>query len=50
MELLRKGAEAELWKADFRGEKALLKKRVHKGYRNKELDGKIRGESRERWE
>jgi len=42
MELLRRGAEAELWKADLRGEKALLKKRVFKSYRNKELDEKIR--------
>jgi len=42
MQLLRQGAEAKLFKANFEGKPALLKKRVPKGYRNKELDERIR--------
>lgn len=41
MKLLRRGAEAELYEAEFEGKKALLKKRVEKGYRCKELDSEI---------
>ena len=39
--MLRRGAEAELFLSEESGKKALLKKRVEKGYRNKELDSKI---------
>ncbi len=42
MQLIRQGAEAKLFKAEFEGKPALLKKRVPKGYRNKELDERIR--------
>ncbi len=42
MELLRQGAEAKLFRARFEGKKALLKKRVPKAYRNKELDDRLR--------
>jgi len=42
MQLIRQGAEAKLFKAKFEGKPALLKKRVPKEYRNKELDEKIR--------
>ena len=41
MKLLRQGAEAELYVSKFEGKPALLKKRVEKGYRNKELDAEI---------
>ncbi len=41
MKLLRRGAEAELYEAEFEGKKALLKKRVEKGYRCRELDAEI---------
>jgi Kae1-associated kinase Bud32 len=42
MKLLRQGAEAKLFKAEFEGKPALLKKRVPKRYRNKQLDERIR--------
>ena len=42
MKLLRTGAEAQLWKTEYKGENALLKKRVPKGYRNKVLDDGLR--------
>ncbi len=42
MKLLRKGAEAELYLTEFENKGALLKKRVPKNYRNKELDDEIR--------
>ncbi len=41
MKLLSKGAEAEIFEENFLGEKAVLKKRVPKKYRVKELDAKI---------
>lgn len=40
--LLAWGAEAELYEADFLGEKAVVKRRVEKKYRVKELDEKLR--------
>ncbi len=43
MELIRQGAEAKLFKAKFEGKAALLKKRVPKGYRNRQLDDRLRG-------
>ena len=42
MELIRRGAEAELYKTEFEGQAALMKKRVSKSYRNKEIDETIR--------
>ena len=40
--MLQKGAEAELFETEFMGAKALLKKRVPKAYRVKELDEELR--------
>ena len=42
MELLRKGAEAEIYKTTYSGKAALMKKRVSKSYRNKVLDNATR--------
>jgi len=49
MELIRKGAEADLYLAEFgevyfpwNQEKVLIKKRISKGYRNTELDRELR--------
>jgi len=42
MELIRKGAEAELYKTEFEGQPSLMKKRVSKSYRNSEIDEVIR--------
>ncbi|MBN1940695.1 MAG: Kae1-associated serine/threonine protein kinase [Candidatus Diapherotrites archaeon] len=42
MELIREGAEAKLFKTKLGNETVLLKQRVSKAYRNKELDNKIR--------
>ena len=42
MKLISRGAEAELYKTDYLGRKALLKIRSAKPYRNKLLDEKIR--------
>ena len=42
MELYRRGAEAELRLAEWRGRKAVIKHRVPKGYRLAELDERIR--------
>jgi len=42
--LLRKGAEAELYSAEYLGEKALVKRRIAKDYRLPQLDLKIRKE------
>ncbi len=42
MKLLRRGAEAELYLSEEKGKKELLKRRVSKGYRCKELDEEIR--------
>jgi Kae1-associated kinase Bud32 len=40
--LIQRGAEAELVLTEYLGTKAVSKKRVVKGYRNKQLDEKIR--------
>jgi len=42
MKLIRRGAEAELWLKETKKGKVLLKKRVPKEYRRKELDERIR--------
>lgn len=42
LRLLRSGAEASLFETKYFGRKALLKKRLPKSYRHKELDEKIR--------
>ncbi|MFH0816202.1 MAG: KEOPS complex kinase/ATPase Bud32 [Methanobacteriota archaeon] len=42
MEIYRRGAEAELCLADWKGRKAVVKHRVPKGYRLAELDERIR--------
>lgn len=42
MELIRQGAEAKLFKASFQGKPALLKSRIPKEYRNKQLDKTLR--------
>ncbi len=42
MELIYRGAEAELYKADFLGLPIVIKRRVSKGYRISELDRMIR--------
>jgi TP53 regulating kinase-like protein len=41
--LLKKGAEATLYLADWHGKRAVIKARFPKQYRPKELDSKIRG-------
>ena len=43
MTLLKKGAEASLFLADWHGRKAIIKARLPKRYRPAELDEKIRG-------
>ena len=40
--LLRKGAEADLYKSEYLGKEALIKERIPKNYRNSELDAEIR--------
>ncbi len=40
--LLRKGAEANLYKSEYLGKEALIKERIPKNYRNAELDFGIR--------
>ncbi len=42
--IMIRGAEAEIWEAEWRGRKAVLKKRIIKGYRHPELDTVIRKE------
>ena len=42
MELIRQGAEAKLFKTSFDGKPTLLKSRVPKSYRNKQLDNLLR--------
>ena len=42
MKLLKKGAEASLFLADWHGRKAIIKARLPKNYRPAELDKKIR--------
>jgi len=44
MKLVAQGAEAKLFKTEFGGKPALLKQRVPKGYRCKELDNVLRSE------
>lgn len=44
MLLIRRGAEAELYKSEYLGKPVLIKDRIAKKYRNKELDEKIRRE------
>ncbi|MFH1696278.1 MAG: KEOPS complex kinase/ATPase Bud32, partial [Candidatus Diapherotrites archaeon] len=41
-QIIAKGAEAELYRADYLGKRALVKERVVKGYRNEQLDSRIR--------
>jgi TP53 regulating kinase-like protein len=43
MKLLKKGAEASLFLADWHGRKVVIKERLPKRYRPAELDAKIRG-------
>jgi TP53 regulating kinase-like protein len=43
MTLLKKGAEASLFLADWHGRKVVIKERLPKRYRPAELDAKIRG-------
>lgn len=40
--LIRKGAEANLYKSEYLGKEALIKERIPKNYRNAELDSGIR--------
>lgn len=42
MELIYRGAEAELYKSDFMGIRVVIKRRVSKGYRAPELDRALR--------
>ncbi len=42
MKLVGEGAEARIYESRFLGEKVLVKKRIEKNYRVKELDDKIR--------
>ncbi|MEF8833129.1 MAG: KEOPS complex kinase/ATPase Bud32, partial [Candidatus Thermoplasmatota archaeon] len=41
-ELITRGAEAEVWKGEWRGREIVVKKRVKKGYRDPSLDEKVR--------
>lgn len=43
-ELITRGAEAEIWTADWLGRDVVIKKRVKKGYRHPGLDFQIRKE------
>ncbi len=40
--MITKGAEAEVWKGEWRERDIVIKKRVKKGYRHPELDEKVR--------
>ncbi len=42
MEIIKRGAEAEIYLSDWRGRKVVVKRRVKKGYRIREIDEKIR--------
>lgn len=42
MEMIKKGAEAEIYITEWKGRKIVIKRRIKKGYRIKELDEKIR--------
>ena len=44
MNLIRRGAEAEIYEATMFGKKAIVKRRIPKGYRIEELDRRIRAE------
>jgi TP53 regulating kinase-like protein len=44
MNLIKRGAEAEIYETDFFGKRAVVKRRVPKGYRIEELDNRIRAE------
>lgn len=44
MQLVRQGAEAKLFKTEFEGKPALLKNRIEKSYRCKELDELLRSQ------
>lgn len=42
MEMIKRGAEAEIYISEWRGRKIVIKRRIKKGYRIKEIDEKIR--------
>lgn len=42
MEMIKKGAEAEIYLSTWMGRKVVIKRRIRKGYRIKEIDEKIR--------
>ena len=42
MEMIKRGAEAEIYLTGWHGRKVIIKRRVRKGYRIKDLDDKIR--------
>ncbi len=42
MELIKRGAEAEIYRTKWMGKDVIIKRRVRKGYRIKELDEEIR--------
>ena len=42
MEIIKRGAEAEIYLSDWRGRKVVVKRRVKKGYRIREIDERIR--------
>ncbi len=42
MEMIKKGAEAEIYLSTWMGRRVVIKRRIRKGYRIKELDEKIR--------
>lgn len=42
MEMIKRGAEAEIYVSEWRGRKIVIKRRVKKSYRIKEIDEKIR--------
>ena len=42
MEIIKRGAEAEIYVTEWKGRKIVIKRRIKKGYRIKELDEKIR--------
>jgi len=42
MEIIKRGAEAEIYRTEWRGRPVVIKRRVRKGYRIRELDDRIR--------
>ncbi|KAA0003814.1 MAG: Kae1-associated serine/threonine protein kinase [Thermoplasmata archaeon] len=42
MELIKRGAEAKIYRAKWMGKEVVIKRRIRKGYRIKELDEEIR--------